>query len=119
MAHICDAVVVCCIDFRFQQYIRNWTDQNLKDQTFDLVGFAGSTKDLPTIMNQIDISKRLHQIKKAVLIHHEECGAYGAESTFERHSEDLKKAKDEILEKYPDIEVQLIYLHLDGRFERI
>ena len=119
MSHICDAIVVCCIDFRFQKFIRDWTDKNLKNKTFDMVGFAGATKDLETVTKQIDISVRLHQIKEVVLIHHEECGAYGAESTPERHTADLKKEKNQILDKYPSLKVELFYLHLDGRFEQI
>jgi len=89
MSHICDAIIVCCMDFRFQKYIRKWTDENLPDKTFDLVGFAGSTKNLETILSQIDISVNLHKTKEVILIHHEECGAYGAESTLEKHTEDL------------------------------
>ena len=119
MAHTCDAIVVTCIDFRFQKYIRDWTDLNLKDKTFDLVGFAGSTKDLATVMNQLDISVRLHSIKEAYLVHHEECGAYGSESTPEKHAIDLRKAKNEILVKYPDLKVATYYLHLDGNFEKV
>ena len=83
------------------------------------LGYADSTKDLETIMKQIDISVRLHQIKQVVLIHHEECGAYGAETTRERHTQDLQKAKETILANYPDFKVDLYYLHLGGTFERI
>ena len=119
MAHVCDAMVICCIDFRFQKFIRDWTDKNLADKTFDLVGFAGSTKDLGTVMEQIDISVRLHQIKQLVLIHHEECGAYGVESTPKRHATDLKKAREAILAKHPQLQVDLYYLQLDGQFEKV
>ena len=119
MSHHCHAVVVCCIDFRFQKHIRKWTDENLKDQTFDLVGFAGSTKDLDTILRQIDISVRLHQICQVVLIHHEECGAYGAESTLEKHTADLHKAKSAILSRYPQLDISLYYLKLSGEFTPI
>ena len=119
MAHICDAVIVTCIDFRFQRFIRDWTDKDLKNKTFDLVGLAGSTKDLATVMKQIDISVQLHHIKEAYLIHHEECGAYGEESTRKRHAQDLEKARDEILSKYPDLKVELYYLHLNGTYEKI
>ncbi len=119
MAHTCDAIIVTCIDFRFQKYIRKWTDRQLKNRAFDLVGFAGSTKDLETVMKQIDISVRLHHIKEAYLIHHEECGAYGAESTPEKHAEDLRYAREEIASKYPDLKVYLYYLHLDGTFESL
>ena len=117
MAHTCDAVIVACIDFRFQKYIREWVDSNLTGKTYDYVGFAGSTKDLGTILKQIDISVRLHSIKQAILIHHEECGAYGVESTPERHRGDLKKAKDEILKLYPALQIATYYFHLDGTFE--
>lgn len=117
--HTCDVIVVSCIDFRFQQYIHQWLDKNLSNKTYDYVGFAGGTKDLDTVMKQIDISVRLHAIKEAVLMHHEDCGAYGVESTPERHASDLKKAKETILAKYPNLKVRLYYLHLDGEFEEV
>lgn len=117
--HTCDALVVCCIDFRFQKYIQKWLGQHMKDKTYDMVGFAGSTKSLPIIMKQVVISKSLHHIKQVVLIHHEDCGAYGVESTPERHATDLQKARKKILAQYPDLTVLLYYLHLDGEFEKI
>ncbi|OGM64695.1 hypothetical protein A2961_01440 [Candidatus Woesebacteria bacterium RIFCSPLOWO2_01_FULL_39_21] len=119
MVHTCDALVVCCIDFRFQKHIREFTDKNLSGKTFDLVGFAGSSKDLKTVMKQLGISVRLHEIKEIYLIHHENCGAYGEESTFTRHSQDLVKARSAIFAKYPDLSVYLYYLHLDGEFEKV
>jgi carbonic anhydrase len=91
----------------------------MKNKTYDLVGFAGSTKSLPTIMKQVKISKSLHHISHVVLIHHEECGAYGAESTPQRHAEDLNKAKKRILRLYPDLQVTLLYLLLNGEFENV
>lgn len=117
--HSCDAIVVSCIDFRFQKFIRDWTDKNLANETFDYVGFAGCTKDLETALKQIEISIRLHNVKKVILMHHEECGAYGTESTPENHARDLKKAKAKILEQHPDITVELYYLHLNGDFEKV
>lgn len=119
MAHPCDAIIISCIDFRFQKYIRKWLDKNLKDKTYDYVGFAGSTKDLDTILNQIAISVRLHDIKQVILIHHQECGAYGKSSTLETHTSELRKAKKEISNLYPTLKINLYYLHLDGTFEKI
>src|SRR3989339_1582016 len=117
--HTCDAFVVSCIDFRFRNFLNKWLGEKMAGKTYDYVGFAGSTKNLETIMGQLDISVRLHQVKEVVLIHHEECGAYGAESTHDRHAEDLNKARKNILEKYPNLSVSLFYLHLDGTFEEI
>jgi carbonic anhydrase len=119
MAHVSDSCVVCCIDFRFQKHIRKFADEYLKNKTFDLIGFAGASKSLDIILGQLDISVRLHQIKQVVLIHHEECGAYGAESTLERHAEDLKKAKNAILAKWPNLQVGLFYMKLDGKVEKV
>ena len=119
MSHHCQAVIVCCIDFRFQKYIRKWIDENLKDETYDLIGFAGSTKDLDTILKQIDISVSLHHISQVVLMHHEECGAYGAESTLEKHSEDLLKARSAVHSRYPNLDISLYYITLSGEFTPI
>jgi len=117
--HVCDALVVSCIDFRFQKYVRKWLDKNMAEKTYDYVGFAGSTKDLLTFMKQLDISVWLHHISQVILIHHEDCGAYGKESTKEKHVVDLKKAKNTITALYPDLKIDLYYLHLDGKFEKI
>jgi carbonic anhydrase len=116
MAHTADACIVVCIDFRFQKYIREFTDSKMKGETFDLVALGGSTKNLETIMGQIEISVRLHQIKKVVLVHHEECGAYGAESTAERHTHDLNLAKKAILALYAELSVEMYYLKLNGEW---
>lgn len=115
----CDALIVSCIDFRFQKHIRNWLDENFGDKTFDYVGYAGGTKDLETVMKQVDISVKLHNIKHIVLMNHENCGAYGDESTPEKHAEDLLKAKNSIAKKYPKLRVDLFYILLDGRFNEI
>ncbi len=118
-SHTCNAVIVSCIDFRFQNYIHEWIEKNLQGKTYDYIAFAGSTKNLETILGQIDISVRLHAIEEVVLMHHEECGAYGVESTPERHATDLRRAREAILAKYPHLRVSLFYIHLDGTFENV
>jgi hypothetical protein len=115
----CDALIVNCIDFRLVHYIRDFTDNQLAGKTFDEVGYAGSTKDWDTVMEEIDISERLHGPKQLVLINHEDCGAYGAEGTPERQAADLRRARAAVLAKYPDVRVDLYYLHLDGIFEPV
>ena len=119
MAHTCDALVVSCIDFRFQKFIRDWLDENFGDKTFDYVGYAGGSKDLDTVMKQLDLSVNMHKIKHVVLMHHENCGAYGDESTPERHAKDLLKARKMIKKKYPKLKVDLFYILLDGKFNEV
>lgn len=117
--HICDALIISCIDFRFQRYLQKWLQKNFADKTYDYVGYAGGSKDLLTIIKQLDISVRLHHINQVVLIHHEDCGAYGKESTHENHVKDLKKAKQTMSALYPHLQIDSYYLHLDGEFEKI
>ena len=62
---------------------------------------------------------RLHHIHQVVLIHHEECGAYGKESSLKRHEEDLRKAYSTLNTLYPDLQVKLFYLTLEGEFQKV
>ena len=117
--HTCDALIISCIDFRFQKYIHKWLDKTMAKKTYDYVGYAGASKDLETIMKQLAISVRLHHIKQVVIMHHEDCGAYGKESTHDNHVRDLKKTKRSILKVYPKLQADLYYLHLDGEFEQV
>ncbi|MFH1535891.1 MAG: carbonic anhydrase [Patescibacteria group bacterium] len=117
--HTCEAIIVTCIDFRFQPFINDWISKNFEPKTYDRVSWAGSIKDQEGILKQIEISHRLHHTKKAVLINHEDCGAYGAEGNPERHTHDLKEIKEKIQSQFPDMQTDLYYLHLDGTFEQI
>lgn len=123
--HQAEAIVITCIDFRFQEYINNWISENFQAKTYDRGAFAGAAKNLDTILSQIEVAHRLHKIKKVVLINHEDCGAYGKEnfpdsqSEHQKHAADLKESAFKIKQKYPDLEVKTYYLHLDGTFETI
>ncbi|OGE33614.1 hypothetical protein A3C59_00020 [Candidatus Daviesbacteria bacterium RIFCSPHIGHO2_02_FULL_36_13] len=117
--HEAEAIVITCIDFRFQEYIHNWLEENFKPRTFDRGAFAGAAKNLDTILTQIDVAVRLHKIKKAVLINHEDCGAYGVEGHVDHHVRDLHAASKTIKERFPDLKVETYYLKLDGAFQPI
>ena len=119
MNHNAEAIIITCIDFRLQEAINNWISQNFAPKTFDRVALAGGVKNLEAIREQIEIAHRLHHIKKVVLINHEDCGAYGEEGTVEKHTEDLKIAKEKILSEYPNLAVDIYYLKLDGTFKLV
>lgn len=117
--HACEAVIVTCIDFRFQEYINIWISENFTTKSCDRIAVAGGVFDSEYILKQISISKRLHQIKRVILINHEDCGAYGETGTAEKHAEDLKNASSKIRGQYPDLEVETFFLHLNGTFEPV
>lgn len=117
--HKAKVIVITCIDSRLQEAINQWIANHFQPKTFDRVALAGGVKNLDIILSQIDIAVKLHHIKKAILVNHEDCGAYGQASTPQKHAEDLRAAKEKIKELYPDLEVETFYLHLDGTFEHI
>ncbi|MFO3797985.1 MAG: carbonic anhydrase [Anaerolineales bacterium] len=111
------ALVVHCIDFRLQKYLDPWLLERFGYDHFDRVSLAGGVFDFYAVLRQIEISDRLHHIKKVVLINHEDCGAYGQEDSYARHKADLEEAKRKIEALFPHLDVETYYLHLDGKFE--
>ena len=118
-SHNAEAIIVTCIDFRLQDFINNWISKNFGARTFDRVAFAGGVKDLENILNHVKIAHDLHHIKKVVFINHEECGAYGKSGTFEKHVHDLTLAKEKVQELYPHLSVDIYYMYLNGKLEKI
>lgn len=121
MAHQenCEAIIISCIDFRFQEHIHEWLLQNHTEQTHDRVALAGGVFDFYSVLKQVEISDRLHHIRKVILLNHEDCGAYGEAGTYERHKHDLEEAERKIEALFPHLDVEAYYLHLDGTFEEI
>ncbi len=117
--HQAEAIIITCIDFRFQDYINKWISQNFSPKTFDRVAIAGGVFDFDYVLKQVEISHRLHHIKKVILINHEDCGAYGETGTPEKHTQDLKNATLKIKTLYPDLEINSYYLHLNGIFAAV
>lgn len=118
-AHTCRAIVVSCMDFRLGKYIGTWADKNIGVNNYDRLSLAGAVKNLPFVMEQISLSVKLHGIKEAYLVNHEDCGAYGAAGTLEKHTEDLLAAKKEIESKFPDLTAHTLYLKLDGEYVKV
>lgn len=113
-----DTLVVHCIDFRLQAYLDPWLQNKLGHGNYDRVSLAGGVFDFDTVLGQVHIAKRLHEINRVILINHEDCGAYGDASTLERHREDLGKASRRINALHPDLDIETYYLQLNGKFER-
>ena len=113
-----DAVVVHCIDFRLQKHLDPWLHKHFGHDNYNRVSLAGGVLEFDTVSKQIEISDRLHKIKKVILINHEDCGAYGDAGNYERHKEDLEKAAIKLGEECSHLDVETYYLYLDGKFEK-
>jgi carbonic anhydrase len=116
---MCDAIAVTCIDFRFQARLEQWLNQTLGSGNYDRVALAGGVQNWEVVLPQIELARRLHRILRVILINHEECGAYGADGTPERHAADLRQMRTRIVEKFPDLVVELYFARLYGTIERV
>ena len=113
----CEVVAVACIDFRIQEHVRKWLNETVGAGNYDMVCQAGSVKETSEALKQIAVSVRLHHSKKAILIQHEDCGAYGAEGSRQRLAQDAAHAAEEIRKSFPGLEVQSYFCRLDGTVE--
>jgi carbonic anhydrase len=123
--HSCEAVVLSCIDFRFWKETMEFVEKELGIIDFDFPSLPGAAKAInegsEVALSCIQVPCDLHHVKKIVIVNHEDCGAYGGSSKFgnreaeqQFHEEELKFAKEKLLEMYPDREVILVYARLDG-----
>lgn len=127
--HSCEAAILTCIDFRFWREAIEFAEKELGLESFDFPSLPGAAKainecgDGDIAAQCVSVPCGLHHVKKLVIINHQDCGAYGGSKIFNGdesaeqkfHEEELAKAKNKVLTKYPDLEVVLAYAKLvDG-----
>lgn len=131
--HHCEAVVLSCIDFRFWKEITEFVEKELKIISYDFPSLPGAAKAINACQNNQELAMRcigipvdLHQVKKAIIVNHWDCGAYGGSKSFESperelefHQEELKKAKEKIKSEYPQLEVITILAKISDDKKRI
>ncbi len=113
--HKCKALIISCIDFRFQSKIIEYAMGKGLEDNYDLVTVAGAVKSIEEdsfLMEQIDISYKLHGIEEVHILSHEDCGAYGGSQSFSSKEEEYntyalaqEQAEQLILSKYPELKV--------------
>lgn len=122
--HTCKAVVLHCIDFRFQQVLNGHFDKEFPEG-YDLVSVAGGVKELieegenSFLLNQLQLSNKLHEPQNIVLVQHEDCGAYGGSGAFDNaqaehafQKEQLEKAAELLKRHFPEVTIQKYFVTL-------
>lgn len=123
--HTCQAVVLHCIDFRFNEELAYYLDKRFL-KGYDLISLAGSCKGLLSdedhrklLLEQFQISSRLHHPDTIVLIQHEDCGAYGGSKNFQdsaaeqRFQEgELEKAAAFLSQSFPELQIERYFAKL-------
>ena len=129
------AMVLSCIDPRFQPIIYNYLKKkklNGKYSSFTIAGAAiGVTANKfkkwhKTFWDNIDTSIKLHKIKKLIVINHRDCGAakiINGKKEFSKinetnvHENSFRKIKKKFKKKYPKLKIELKIISLDKKIE--
>ena len=129
------AMVLSCIDPRFQPIIYNYLKKKKligKYSSFTIAGAAiGVTANKfkkwhKTFWDNIDTSIKLHKIKKLIVINHRDCGAakiingkkeFSKKNETDVHENSFRKIKKKFKKKYPKLKIELKIISLDKKIE--
>jgi carbonic anhydrase len=136
--HKAKAVVLLCIDFRFQKTTQDWLFKNGYHDKTDQIVVAGASRDLTNpiddahkkaLLRQLQLSIKLHDPDEIIIIDHQDCGGYAQDNTippglpFEEdkklHSEFAQKAKEILQKEFPSKTLKTFYATLHGTIEAI
>ena len=129
------AMVLSCIDPRFQPIVYNYLKKKKltgKYSTFTIAGSAiGVTANRfkrwhKAFWDNFDTSIKLHKIKKLIVINHRDCGAariINRKKEFSRinetkvHKDSFLKIKKIFKKKYPKLSIELKIISLNSKVE--
>ena len=128
-------MVLSCMDPRFQPIIFNYLKKkklNGKYSSFTIAGSAiGVTANKfkkwhKTFWDNLDISIKLHKIKKLIVINHRDCGAakiVNGNKNLKKmdetkiHKKSFMKVKKIFKKKYPNLSIELKIISLNKKVE--
>ena len=129
------AMVLSCIDPRFQPIVYNYLKKkklNGKYSSFVIAGSAiGVTADKfkkwhKTFWDNFDTSVKLHNIRKLIVINHRDCGAakiingkkeFSQPNETKVHTNSFQKIKKIFKKKYPKLRIELKLISLNSKVE--
>ena len=131
----CKAMVLSCIDPRFQSIVFNYLKKKKLNGKYSLFTIAGAAVGVTankfqkwhkTFWDNIETSIKLHKIKKLIVINHRDCGAakiINGKKEFSKvnetkiHKNSFKKIKKIFKKKYPKLKIELKLISLDKKIE--
>tara|TARA_B100001971_G_C18129774_1_gene504169 strand:- start:255 stop:671 length:417 start_codon:yes stop_codon:yes gene_type:complete len=124
-SHDCEAVVLHCIDFRFNEELDNYFDKQFPEG-YDLISIAGSCKGLlqdeehrKFLLEQFQISHRLHHPKTIALVQHEDCGAYEGSKSFSDEQKEQKFHRQEFLKAEKLLSIDFPEMYIEGYYAKL
>ena len=130
------AMVLSCIDPRFQPIIFNYLNKKKLKGKYSSFTIAGSAIGVTatkfkkwhnTFWDNIDISIKIHRIKKLIVMNHRDCGAakiLNGEKNFNKfnesriHKASFVKMKKIFKKRYPKLSIEFYLVSLNGKLEK-
>ena len=131
------AMVLSCIDPRFQTIVYNYLKKKKLNGKYSAFTIAGSAigvtaskfkKWHQTFWDNIDTSIKLHNIKKLIVINHCDCGAakiingqkeFNAINEKKIHKASFLKLKKIFKRKYPKLNIEFKIISLNKKIENL
>ncbi len=130
------AMVLSCIDPRFQPIVFNYLKKRKLSGKYSFFTIAGSAigvtapkfrKWHKTFWDNLEASIKLHKIKKLIVINHLDCGAakiVNGKNKFDNfietkiHENSFNRIKNKFKNKYPNLKIETILASLNKKVEK-
>ena len=130
------AMVLSCIDPRFQPIVYNYLKKKKLMGKYSAFTIAGSAVGVTAnrfkkwhkvFWENFDTSVKLHKIKKLIVINHRDCGAakiINGKKEFSNinetkiHKNSFTKIKNRFKNKYPNLKIETILTSLNKKVEK-
>jgi carbonic anhydrase len=130
------AMVLSCIDPRFQKPVYNYLKKKKLTGKFSAFTIAGAAVGVThnkfkkwhkTFYDNLGTSIQLHKIEKLIVINHKDCGAakiangkkeFSPVNEKKIHKESFSKIKKQIKKKFPKLKVELNLISLDCKITK-
>ena len=130
------AMVLSCIDPRFQPIVYNYLKKKKLTGKYSSFTIAGSAIGVTAnkfkrwhkvFWDNFETSVKLHNIKKLIVINHRDCGAakiINGKKTFDNfhetkiHKNSFNKIKKRFKNKYPNLNIETILISLNKTVEK-
>ena len=132
------ALAITCIDYRLVDDAVKFFDGKHLTNDYDQVSLAGASlaavsdkfpSSNAAFWDHIGIAKKLHSIKKVIVVDHRDCGAfkvafgkdYQGQGTAEtaQHKQVMQQVKTKLAQLHPDLQSEFYLMALDGKAERV
>ena len=128
-----EAMVLSCIDPRFQKPVHKYLDKKKLTRKFSAFTIAGGSigvtnekfkKWHSTFWENLETSINLHKINKLIVINHKDCGAakivngkkeFNNINEFKIHKNSFNKIKKILKYKHPKLKIELGIMSLNKR----